>query len=228
MQAGTLPAGPLRAAVHIPTKTRVVSFMKLRILSAALVAAFAPVLSQAQDTTAPSAVTVRPVLGLMGTFGGDKLVDVLYTNGRTSAVTAGGTAYLYAGAEIRPTALPLSVLATVGYHVSTAGGENGDFRFERIPFELLGMFDVIPNRLRLGGGLRYDTGVNLSSHGVVAAPATTFKNAAGGVLQAEWMLGHSFSIVGRYVGIRYRFDDGAGNSFHANGNQGGIGVNWYL
>jgi hypothetical protein len=203
--------------------------MKLRILSAALVAALAPVLSQAQDTAAvPSSVTVHPVLGLMGTFGGDKLVDVLYTNGTTSAVTAGGTAYLYAGAEIRPTALPLSVLATVGYHVSTAGGENGDFRFERIPFELLGMVDVIPNRLRLGGGLRYDTNINLSSHGVVAAPATKFKDAAGGVVQVEWLLSRNFGIVGRYVGIRYRFDDGAGASFRANGNQGGIGVNWYL
>ena len=201
--------------------------MKLRILSAAVAATLAPLLAQAQDVP-PSATTVRPVLGLMGTFGGDKLVDVLYTDGTTSAVTAGGTAYLYAGAEIHPVALPLSVLATVGYHVSSAGGGNGDYRFERIPFELLAMADVIPGRLRLGGGLRYDTNVTLSSHGVVAAPATTFKSAAGGVLQAEWMLSHQFGIVARYVGIRYRFDDGAGASYHANGNQGGIGLNWYL
>ena len=227
MQTGAQPAGPPTAAVHTPT-TRVVSFMKLRILPAALVAAFAPVLAQAQDIAAPAPVTVRPVLGLMGTFGGDKLVDVLYTDGTTSAVTAGGTAYLYAGAEMRVSALPLSVLATVGYHVSTAGGDNGDYRFERIPFELLGMVDVVPNTLRLGGGLRYDTGVNLSSHGVIAAPATKFKDAAGGVVQAEWMLSRSFGVEARYVGIRYRFDDSTGKSFRANGNQGGIGINWYL
>ena len=201
--------------------------MKFRLLSALVAATLAPALSHAQDVTL-SPMTVRPVLGLMGTFGGDKLVDVLYTDGTTSSVTAGGTAYLYAGAEIHPVVLPLSFLATVGYHVSSAGGSNGDYRFERIPFELLAMADAIPGRLRIGGGLRYDTGVNLSSHGVVAAPATNFKNAAGGVVQAEWMLSPHFGIVGRYVGIRYRFDDGAGNSFHASGNQGGIGINWYL
>jgi len=203
--------------------------MKTRLVAAALMAALAPVLSHAQDAASP--VAVHPVIGLMGTFGGDKLVDVLYTNGKTSAVTAGGTAYLYGGAELRSTDLPmpLSLKATVGYHVASAGGDNGDFRFERIPFELIGEVDVIPNRLRLGGGLRYDTGVNLSSHGVVAAPATKFQNATGGVIQAEWMLGPNFSIVGRYVGIRYRFDDSStGQQYHANGNQGGIGINWYL
>ena len=202
--------------------------MKTRLVAAALVAALAPVLSHAQDAASP--VAVHPVIGFMGTFGGDKLVDVLYTNGTTSAVTAGGTVYLYGGAELRTTdlPLPLSVKATVGYHVASAGGDNGDYRFERIPFELLGEVDVIPNRLRLGGGVRYDTNVNLSSHGVVAAPATNFKSAVGGVLQAEWMVSPRFGIVGRYVGIRYRFDDGQGSSFRANGNQGGIGLNWYL
>jgi len=205
--------------------------MKIRFAAAALVVALASVLSHAQDGATTSPISVHPVLGFMGTFGGDKLVDVLYTDGTTSAVTAGGTVYLYGGAELRSTdlPLPLSVKATVGYHVGSAGGSNGDYRFERIPFELLGEVDVIPNRLRLGGGLRYDTGVNLSSHGVVAAPATKFKDAAGGVFQAEWMLSNNFSIVGRYVGIRYRFDDSStGKQYHANGNQGGIGINWYL
>jgi hypothetical protein len=56
------------------------------------------------------------------------------------------------------------------------------------------MVDVIPNRLRLGGGFRYD----------------------------------QFSITARYVGIRYRFDDGAGNSTRVDGSHGGIGLNWYL
>jgi hypothetical protein len=200
--------------------------MKIRLVAVALVAALAPVLSHAQDAASP--VTVHPMIGFMGTFGGDKLVDVLYTDGTSSAVTAGGTVYINAGAELRARDLPLSVLATVGYQVSSAGGSNGDYRFERIPFELLGEVDVIPNRLRLGGGVRYDTGVNLSSHGVVAAPATKFQNATGGVVQAEWMLSSNFSVVARYVGIRYRFDDDTGKQYHASGNQGGIGINWYL
>ena len=227
MQAGTLPAGPLHAAIQHRQRD---SNMKFRILTVALAAALAPVLSQAQDAAPASSVTVRPVLGLMGTFGGDKIAHVVFTDGTTNSATAGGTAYLYAGAAVRSTnlPLPLSVLATVGYHVSSAGGENGDFRFERIPLELLGMVDVIPNRLRLGGGFRYDTGVNLSAHGVVAGPATKFKDSAGGVVQAEWMLGSQFSITARYVGIRYRFDDGAGNSARIDGSHGGIGINWYL
>ena len=226
------PAGRgLRAGLRTPNRTKVDPYMKIRLVAAAVVAALAPVLSHAQDAAAASPVEVHGMLGFMGTFGGDKLVDVLYTNGTTSAVTAGGTVYFNAGAELRSRDLPvpLSVLATVGYQVSTAGGDNGDYRFERIPFELLGEVDVIPNRFRLGGGVRYDTGVNLSSHGVVAAPATKFQNATGGVFQAEWMLSNNFSIVGRYVAIRYRFDDSStGKQYHASGNQGGIGINWYL
>jgi hypothetical protein len=226
MQAGALPAGPPCAA--IPHRRQRDAHMKFSILAVALAAALAPALSQAQDAAAPSSVTVRPVLGLMGTFGGDKIAHVVFTDGTTNSATAGGTAYLYAGAAVRPTALPLSVLATVGYHVSSAGGENGDFRFERIPLELLAMVDVIPSRLRLGGGFRYDSGVNLSAHGVVAAPATKFKDSSGGVVQAEWMLGSQFSITARYVAIRYRFEDGTGASTRIDGSHGGIGVNWYL
>ena len=227
MKAGTPPAGPPHAAIPIDDKeTR--PTMKIRILSVALAAALAPVLSQAQDAAPASSVTVRPVLGLMGTFGGDKIAHVVFTDGTTNSATAGGTAYLYAGAAVRSSALPVSVLATVGYHVSSAGGENGDFRFERIPLELLAMVDVIPSRLRLGGGFRYDSGVNLSAHGVVAAPATKFKDSSGGVVQAEWMLGSQFSITARYVAIRYRFEDGTGASTRIDGSHGGIGVNWYL
>jgi hypothetical protein len=200
--------------------------LKQRILAAALVAAFAPTLSQAQ--VAASSTTVRPLVGMMGTFGGDKLADVVFTDGTSSSVTAGGTVYLYGGAEVRPANFPLSFVGTVGYHVSSAGGSNGDFRFERIPLELLGVFDAIPNRLRFGAGVRYDTNVNLSSHGVVAGPAVTFQDAAGTVVQVEWLVTPHLGIVGRYVGISYRFDDGAGATGHVDGSHGGIGVNWYF
>ena len=202
--------------------------MKHRILAAALVAAFAPTLSHAQEASTASSTTVHPMVGMMGTFGGDKLAGVVFTDGTTSSVTAGGTVYLYGGAEVRPANMPLSFIGTVGYHVSSAGGSNGDFRFERIPLELLGVYDAIPHRLRIGAGVRYDTNVNLSSHGVVAGPAITFEDAAGAIVQAEWMVTPHFGIVGRYVSIRYRFDDGAGTTGHVDGSHGGIGVNWYF
>ena len=203
--------------------------MKQFIISAALAAAaLVPALSHAAADDTPSSISVHPAFGFMGTFGGDKLAGVQYTDGKTAAVTAGGIVYLYGGVQLRSADLPVSLLATVGYHKGIAGGDNGDFTFERVPLELLAMVDVIPGKLRLGGGVRHDTNVNLSAHGVVQGSALKFEDATGGVIQAEWMLGNSFSIVGRYVAIKYRYNADGGVQYRANANQGGIGVNWYL
>jgi hypothetical protein len=203
--------------------------MKTRLLSAAI-GCLLPLFAHAQAAAplAPNVTVIRPMIGMLGTFGGDKLADVVFTDGTTSAVTAGGLVQMYVGADIRPAGSPVSMLATVGYHVSRAGGDNGDINFERIPFEFLGMFDAIPGQLRIGGGLRYDTNVNLNSSGVLDAPAVKFDDAVGGVLQAEWMTSPHLGIVARYVNIRYGFDAGDGTKGHVNGNHGGIGVNWYF
>ena len=204
--------------------------MKRHALAAALIlGGLVPALAQAQQMVpVADLTTVRPLIGLMGTFGGDKLADVIYTDGTTSSVTAGGTVYFYAGAEIHPAHLPFSILATVGYHASSAGGNNGDVRFERIPLEALALFDVVPGVFRLGGGLQYAMNANLNSSGVVAAPAVSFGNALGGVVQAEWMLNPHFGIEARYVNERYSFDAGNGNTGHVDGSHGGVGVNWYF
>lgn len=203
--------------------------MKKIIVSAALAAAaLVPALSQAAADDTPSSVSLHPAFGFMGTFGGDKLAGVQFTDGKTDAVTAGGSVYAYAGVQLRSTELPISLLATVGYHKGIAGGDNGDITFERVPLELLAMYEVIPGKLRIGGGVRHDTGINLSAHGVLQGSALKFEDATGGVLQAEWMLGNSFSIVGRYVAIKYRYNAENGFQYRANGNQGGIGLNLYL
>ena len=47
-------------------------------------------------------------------------------------------------------------------------------------------------------------------------------------MQAEWLLNKSFSLVGRYVAIKYRYGSNGATQYRANGNQGGIGINWYI
>lgn len=200
--------------------------MKIRVLAAAALATLAPLFAHAQ-AAAPAAVTVRPMLGLMGTFGGDKIGGVVFTDNSTQAVTAGGTAYLFGGVEVRPVGSPVSFLGTVGYHVSNAGGDNGELRFERIPVELLALVDVGPT-VRLGAGLRYDSNVNMTGSGAASIDTVKWDNALGGVFRAEFMVGQHVGFEARYVAMHYTYSDTGPVKTRVDGSHGGIGINYYF
>jgi hypothetical protein len=203
-------------------------------LAAALaIATLAPTLSHAQS--APP-TTVHGLLGGAVTFGGQKLATLQYSNGYSVDVTTGGLVDLYGGIEVRPASGPFAIQATVGYHFDMAGASNGDVTFSRVPFELIGMFDVAP-RFRIGGGVRYATNVSLSSSGAASGiGAQDFDDAWGGILQGEWLITPRLGLTLRYVNESYGYSYTYVNPnsqlttghAHVDGSHGGIGMNWYF
>jgi len=189
--------------------------MKKPLITAALALA-AVAGAQAQERT------VRGVLGMGVTGGGDTLATVVYTDGSTDSIKAGGLVHLYGGAEFR-VAPQFTLQANVGYHVDrTSGYSNGSIRFSRYPIELLGHFAVAPS-VRLGGGARFVNNAKIDTSGVLSGTRVEFDNTVGGVIEAEWLVLPSLGLKARYVSERYKIN---GVSF--DGNHGGFYVSWYL
>lgn len=166
--------------------------------------------------------TVRGVLGIGATGGGDTLATVIYTDGTTDSIKAGGLVHVFGGAEFR-VGPQFTVQATVGYHVDeTSGASNGSLRFSRYPIELLGHFQVAP-QFRLGGGARFVSSAKIDSRGVLAGSRIDFDSTVGGVVEGEWLVTPSIGLKLRYVSEKYK-----ANGVSVDGNHGGFYFSWYL
>lgn len=117
---------------------------------AALSAIAPPTLAAAPNGGSP----VHFVLTGGLTAGGDTIDTLSYTNGDSAKIKGGGLVQLGAGLQIRPAGKPVSVLATLNYHVDNATADNGDARFDRMPVELLAFYHF-NDKWSLGGGWRH-------------------------------------------------------------------------
>jgi hypothetical protein len=166
--------------------------------------------------------TVRGVLGLGLTGGGDTLATVVYTDGSTDSIKSGGLVHVFGGAEFR-LGPQVTMQATVGYHVDeTSGYSDGSLRFSRYPVEWLAHYHVAPN-FKLGGGARFVNNAKIDSRGVLSGARIDFDSTVGGVVEGEWMVTPWIGLKLRYVSERYKAD---GVSVDA--NHGGFYFSWYL
>jgi len=138
--------------------------------------------------------------GLTG--GGDKLAEVVYSNGDREAIRAGGLAHLAAGVVWQPTQTPVSLQATIGWHADSINARNGDVKFTRLPFEVLGYWHGAPN-LRLGGGARFVRDARLESDVGGFTDTVKFKDSTGYVLEAGLRLGPRGWVNLRYTDEEY-------------------------
>lgn len=172
---------------------------------------------------AVGAKPLRFVLGAGITFGGDKLATAYYDDGDEVDLRAGDMVALVAGVDYRINQ-DFSVQGTVGYHVDRAGADNGDMRFERIPFELLGYYHV-NDKLRVGGGLRYATGVKFRSSGAGDIGDYKFKDTTSPVAEIEYLFTPRMGLKLRYVNDEFKEKDYGGK---VKGDHVGIFANFYL
>lgn len=150
---------------------------------------------------------LSPLVGAGLTFGGDKLAEVVYTNGNESSITAGGLLDLRVGLDYRFADSPLSIQTSVGYHVSNASARNGDVRFSRVPVELLAHYHVTP-AWKIGAGVRKATSAQLSSSGAASTVGDyKFDSNLGLVLEGEYLFTPKFGLKVRYVNEEYEVKD---------------------
>jgi Outer membrane protein beta-barrel domain len=194
--------------------------LKSALIGAAL-AALTLTAAQAQTQDSRS---VRPLLGMGFTFGGDKLYTADFTDGSSDTVRAGGIFTLYGGVEFRATDA-LAIQATAGYHGdSTRAATNGSIRFGRYPVDVLALYSVT-DKVRLGGGVEFVNSPKLSGRGVVGDFNVRFNNTAGVVLEGEYLFTRNFGMKARAASIKFKAD-GASNKI--DGSYGGLLLNYYF
>ncbi|MGJ9416586.1 outer membrane beta-barrel protein [Massilia sp. CMS3.1] len=166
---------------------------------ASLAAAQAQTFVQVPDAASKP---LRYVAGAGITYGGEKIVTVNYEDGDTIDIDGGGSIAFLAGLDYRVNP-QFSVQGTVGYHVDNASGSNGDVRFERVPFELLGYYHV-NDKVRVGGGLRYVTGTALRSSGAAEDIGDyKFKDSTSPVAEIEYLYSPQLGFKLRYVNDKF-------------------------
>jgi hypothetical protein len=170
------------------------------VLSVALAGAALP--AAAQPFGAPAERNFY--FGLMGgiTGGGDKLAEVRYSNGDRESVRAGGLAHIAAGVVWQPVLAPLSVQATIGWHVDGITADNGDITFSRVPIEVLGYFTGVPN-WRFGAGARFVRNAELEADVDGFVDTVTYKDATGLVLEAGYRIAPRGWLNLRYTDEQY-------------------------
>jgi hypothetical protein len=188
------------------------------LVAAALMALGLAGAAQAQDEP-----TVRPLVGMGLTVGGDKFATISLSNGDEEDIKAGQFLQFYAG--LRYKAVPnFSVQATIGYHVDDTSAQNAKFKFARYPVEVLGHFNVAENIL-LGGGIRFANSPKLSVGGDLGSGSISFKNAVGFVVEGEYLVSPQVGLKLRFVGEEYEAKSFPGT---VDGSHVGFMANFYF
>jgi hypothetical protein len=163
---------------------------------------------------------IRPLVGAAFTGGGETLVTVQYTNGKSQNIKSGGLLHLFGGFEWQQTGSPFALQANLGYHVDDTNADNGSVKFKRMPVELIGFWSANDD-WRFGAGLRKSNGVKLSSSGAASNfGSTKLGSKTGFLIQGEYLVGKA-SFYLRWVGEDYTV-----NQRSVDGNHLGLGASW--
>jgi len=170
---------------------------------------------------------VRPFVGFGLTFGGDKLESFDFSDGTSTSVHAGGIVDFKGGVDFIVSG-PVSMQASVGYHVDSAHGSNGDYTFSRVPLELLAYFSPA-NNFRIGGGLRKSVDAHVDSSGAVGGFDSNFESKLAYVIEGEYFPWQRFGIKVRAVSEKFEGQSGTYRGRTYDGTHGGIyGVYYFF
>jgi hypothetical protein len=164
-------------------------------------------------------------------FGGDKLIDVTYTDGSKSNIEAGRGIILGGGVNIDLTETKphtFEAQATLGIKwTSTKQATNGSVDWYRFPLELISFYRNTEKDFRIGGGLVYQFGNELKGSKDASNASVKFDNSTGYVIEGDYFVGaeKNITIGFRYTGISYIPQiAGAGS---VNGNSYGFNFNFF-
>jgi hypothetical protein len=143
--------------------------------------------------------------------GGDKIVTVTFTNGETDSLRANEGFYVGGGISVLNDSKDIEFQGTLSIKYSSISANNGDVSFTRYPLDLLAFYRT--QNFRVGGGLTYVISPKVSGSGAAGNINATLDNAAGVVVQGDYLLGR-VAIGLRYTGLDYKV---AGTTVKSNG-----------
>lgn len=176
------------------------------------------------------ATKIRPAFTSALEFGGDKLIDITYSDGSKSSIEAGRGIVFGGGVNIDlsetvPHTFEAQLTAAIKW-TSAKEAKNGNVDWYRFPLELISFYHNTERNYRLGGGLTYQIANELKGSGDAAAAAMKFDNGAGYVLEGDYFFGEKKDLIlgVRYTGINYRAQNAASSTI--NGSSWGIAFNY--
>ncbi len=192
--------------------------MSRLILTRLAILLSAPALVSGQNTRSNTAAP-SPRFGLVLEggieYGGDQLVELLFTNGGTQKLLAGQGGTVAAGLHFQPASVPqLSAIATVGYKFVTNASNNSRIGLTRIPIEVIGHWTFVPD-WSVGVGVVRHAAVKFDGDGFLSD--TDFTASTGATVEVGWRW-----AVLTYTGINYAAPSGA----KLNAGSVGASVRW--
>lgn len=148
--------------------------------------------------------------------GGDKLVHVIYTDGSTADIRAGNGLSVAAGGSF-PLTDNLELDATVGYEFSMIMASNGDITWSYFPVDLVALYKV--GRFALGGGVTEHINPSISGSGIASTVSTSYDNAVGSIVEADYMIDQSIYLGLRATNINYKT-----SGYTSSGNSVGLTI----
>lgn len=140
--------------------------------------------------------SVRSVLGVGFTFGGEKLDNGSMEN---NDLRAGKGLLFVAGLDML-VAPSVSLQGTIGYHIDAVNrSAGGTSTFQRVPVELLAFYHATQH-FRIGGGLRYASNAKVDfGNGNVIKPDSN----VGAVIEGEFLFNKHFGLKLRAVSEKF-------------------------
>lgn len=139
--------------------------------------------------------------------GGDKMIDVIFTNGDSASIRANEGVSVSAGAVFYHTGdLTWQTQATFGVKYMPVYAHNGRVDSISYPIELIGFYNT--NLIRFGAGVIYQINPHVDTGGVVSTYQAQMDNAFGYIAQIGFRAKKrkGFSVDLRYTAIRYSGD----------------------
>jgi hypothetical protein len=130
-------------------------------------------------------------------YGGDRLLEVLFTNGNTQTMRAGQGGFIALGGQLEfGKAKNLMFRTTIGIKYNTTAADNANIRFTRIPINVLAYWKINQD-FRLGAGISTHQSVRLNGDGFF--PNVNLKSNLG----TRFEFGYRWVAL-TYTAIRYR------------------------
>ncbi len=161
---------------------------------------------------AAHAADVDGVLKAGFDFGGDTLVNAVFTNGDTETIKANEGFFVGGGVAIFNGARTVSTEITISWKYTGISAENGDIDFTRFPVDAL-VFYNFP-KLRLGAGVTYHLNpeIEASDAGVAfvggGSGSVAYDDATGFLTQVDWRISDKVALGLRYTSLEYDLSNG--------------------
>jgi len=146
------------------------------------------------------ALDVRPAIVAGYDAGGDKIVNISYSSGKTDSIRANEGLRIGGGVSLLNEAGNVEFLGTLSVKYLYLHADNANVTWISLPLDALLFYRR--QSFRFGGGLTYAMNPQILGSGAAASVETKLDNALGAVLQGDYLVG-PISLGLRYTLLEY-------------------------